>query len=1204
MHGRFQQQLHIDRSALLLPISFSLEAAMHRNLLQVRLTTTFQFHKAWLLLTLAIMFLFADESQLSAQRITASLGGTIRDSSAAVIPGAMVSITNTGTQVTVKAQTNDAGRFDVSNLPPGPYTVTVDAQGFKRLVRSGLVLQVDQTAQLDLVVEVGSTTETVQVNSAEPLLETQTSDIGQVIGNKSIENLPLNQRNPFSLILLVPGVTGTVNSSFTGLQFNVNGGRAGITDVLLDGVPAAPPSDNFNVLTIFPSVDATQEFKVQTSNFSTQFGNSAGGIINIVYKSGTNDLHGSVYDFLRNSYLDANNFFANRYGFPLPSFKRNQFGFSLGGPVYIPKLYHGRNKTFFFVDYEGLRQDSATSLLTTVPTLAERGGDFSGDATSTGAPIFIYDPLTTKATVSPTGSTSYSRTAFAGNKIDPSRFDKVAANILKYFPLPNTPGAFGRNNYIANASAPVSINQYDIKVDEVLSDRQRMSFRFSKRNPVSGYAHLFPAAIQIAQNASTGSQPAIGAGFDYTFAKSPTYIFELRAGVSHVYYNTATASDGFDPTALGFPSYLADAAVSSSATALTFPGIGPAGYLAIGAGGQQGKGSAGYLQDSFLINNTKMLTRHTLNFGGEFRILANNVNDDGQSTGNFTFGTNLTQGPNALTASSTAGDGFASFLLGLGSGSVIHYFKIVNTISHYAAGYLQDDWRVTDKLTFNIGMRYDLFLPRTERHNQTTYLDLNVPSPLAGTTGIAGLKGGLQYAGVNGNPRNVTDPNFKNFSPRAGFAYHPFTPIVVRGAFGIFFADSPNQTAATVQNTGYRATTTYFGTLDGATPNNYLSDPFPGGSFVPSTGNSFGLLTGTGGAIVAGLRRQPSPYSENYNLGIEYQLPSNWLIGVSYVGSHGLQLPYSPTYNQLPTAALALGGQLLTTVPNPFQGKVQISGPLSGATVQKRYLQAPYPQFTTVNGYQDIGAISHYDSVQIRVEKRFSRSATLLLSYTGSKSMDDYSINNSNFGNNGQYQDASIPLMQDSYSLSSFDVSRNLVVSGVYSLPFGRGERFGANWNRLVDTLLGGYQLNGIVSAHNGTPLAFSANNVANIFNPGERPNSNGQNASLGGSVESRLQKYFKTANFSQPATYTFGNMSRTSGYLRNPGLQNLDISLFKQFAVTERVKAVLRGEAFNAFNTPAFSGPNTSVSDPNFGVITSQANSPRQLQVALKILF
>ncbi|HEY1742575.1 MAG TPA: TonB-dependent receptor [Granulicella sp.] len=1170
---------------------------MHQSSSSPSPISRFRLRNAWFLLAISVTLWVASVAVANAQRITATLAGTVHDSSAAVIPNAAVSVTNAGTQVTAKAQTDGAGQFVVPNLPPGPYTVTVDAPGFKRLVRSGLVLDVDQNAQLDLVLKIGSISETVQVNSAEPLLETQSSDIGQVITNQSVENLPLNQRNVYSLILLVPGVTGSVNSTFIGMQFNVNGARSGSTDVLLDGVPAAPPSDDFTLLSIFPSVDATQEFKVQTSNFSSQFGNAAGGIMNIVYKSGTNDLHGSVYDFLRNSYLDANTFFADRAGVALPSLKRNQFGFSLGGPVYLPKLYHGRGKTFFFADYEGLRQDSPSGTLTRVPSLAQRAGIFPQNVT-------IYDPTTTQKVVSG-NTTTYIRTPFPQNTIDPSRFDPVAVNILKYYPLPNT-SAFGPvNNFYAIAPSHSSIDQYDIKVDEVISDRQRVAFRFSKRNPVQGYAHLFPAAIQVAQNASTGSQPAIGAGLDYSFAVNPTYIFELRAGVTHVNYNTATVGDGFDPTTLGFPSYLAAAALASSSTALTFPGISPAGYLGIGSGGQAGKGKAGYLQDSFLINNTKTLGRHTLNFGGEFRILANNINDDGEASGTFSFGTNFTQGPNALTASSGAGDGFASFLLGLGSGSVVHYFKIVNTLSHYGAGYLQDDWRATDKLTLNLGIRYDLFRPRTERHNQTTYLDLTVPSPLAATTGLTGLTGGLEYAGVDGNPRNVTDPNYKNFSPRVGLAYHPFTPLVVRAAFGIFFADSPNQAAATVQNTGYRATTTYYGTLDGVTPNNYLSNPFPGGVFVPSTGNTLGLLTSTGSSIVAGLRRQPSPYSENYQLGVEYQLPQNWMISATYVGSHGLQLPYSPSRNQLPDSDLALGSQLLNPVlNNPFQGKVQVSGPLSGATVQQRYLLAPFPQFTTVNGYQDSGAISHYDSIQIRVEKRFSKDLALLLSYTGSKSLDDYSIDNSNFGSNGTYQDASVPLMQDSYSLSTFDVPRILVVSSVYSLPFGRGERFGANWNRWVDALLGGYQFNGIFTTSKGTPLAFSANNVANIFNPGERPNWNGQNASIGGSVKNKLTKYFNTADFSQPATYHFGNMSRTSGYLRNPGAINLDASIFKQFALTGKIKLELRCEAFNVSNTPVFSGPDVGVSDTTFGTITSQANAPREVQIAAKILF
>ncbi|NYF77950.1 TonB-dependent receptor domain-containing protein [Granulicella arctica] len=1145
---------------------------------------------------------------LQAQRITASLGGTVRDPNQLNVPGADIQVTSPATGQSFTTQSNADGLFQFSNLSPGSYTVTISAAGFRTLVQTGIILQVDQSATIDFSLTLGATSETIQVTGTAPLLETQSAEVGQVISNKSIVDLPLNQRNPYSLILLVPGVSGSVGQSGNGLQFNVNGGRAGTTDVLLDGIPSVPPTDGFNNLAIFPSVDATQEFKVMTSNYSSQFGLSGGGIINVVYKSGTNQLHGSVYEFLRNSKMDANTYFNNQSNVAKPHTTRSQFGFSLGGPVFIPKLFDGRNKLFFFADYEGLRQQQATTLLATVPTLAERNGDFSADTTSTGVPIIVYDPFTTSS------ASPYTRSQISCNGvlnvICPARFDAVAKNLIGYFPNPNRPGINGTqiNNYAASGSVPYNINQWDVKLDGNMSDRQHLAFRYSVRNPTNGTAVLFPAAIAIAQNASSNTQDAIAGELDYTFAQSAKSLYEIRYGVTHLYSRVTTRADGFDPTQLGFPSYLAQSALATSPNTLTFPGIEMTGYLSLGDGNSLGKGNLGLLTQSWQIDNVRALARHTITYGGEVRSFANNTGQVGRATGDFNFNAVVTQGPHAQTASPAAGDAFASLLLGLGSGgTVTHYFKIINTISQYAGAFVQDDWRATDNLTLNLGLRYEILFPRTERKNRQTYFDPTIPSPLAG---IPGLLGGIEYTGAGGNPRTQSNTAYNNVSPRIGFAYHPLKNLVFQGGFGIFYAINGSEAAATVNQTGYRADSTYFGTAgnSGIFPGNFLSNPYPGGSFVPVTGNTLGLVTGTGGSISAPMRRSLTPYTENYNFAVQYQFPANWMVETRYVGSHGVQLLYAASINQLPDSYLAMGSKLLTPVANPLDGQVQVSGPLSGKTVQQRYLLAPFPQFTGVSIVSRNGAISHYDSVQVKLQKKFSEKLTLLVSYTGGKTLDDGAVNNANVTPASQgsetYQDASIPLFQDMYGLSTTDVSRNFVASFVYTLPFGHGERFGSGWNRYVNAMFGGYQINGIVTAQTGTPLAFSASNVANIFNPGERPNWNGQNAKLSGSVESRLKKYFNTANFSQPAVYTFGNMSGTSGYLRNPGVANLDISSFKTFALPKDCKLELHAEAFNILNKPAFGPPNTSVNSASFGVVSSQINVPRQIQVAAKILF
>lgn len=1131
---------------------------------------------------------------LRAQRITASLGGTVQDPTGAVVPNATIRITNEATSNVVTETSDGQGHFLAPSLLPATYDVEIDATGFKHLLRKGITLDVDQSANLTFALEIGTPTESVQITGENPMLDTEDAEVGQVISGRNIVNLPLNQRNPFSLILLSPGVTGSIGNSFTGLQINVNGGRSGTTDVLLDGVPSAPPTDDYKALTIFPSVDAVQEFKVQTSNYSAEFGLSGGGIINVIYRSGSNEFHGSVYEFLRNSVMDANNFFSNRQGVPLASFKRSQFGVTVGGPVLIPKLYNGRNKTFFFADYEGLRQRSAATASGTVPTPAERGGDFSQDTTSSGAKITIYNPYPTTLA----GST-YVRSPFAGNAIPSSMINPVAANVTKFYPLPNTVGTNGTqvNNWYAASVAPYNIDQGDIKIDQIISDRQRFSVRFSKRNPTSDPAIYFPSSIEIAQDAATNIQNAIGGAFDYTFSASPTYLVEFRWGVSRTIYEISTVSDGYDPTQLGFPSY-----ITQTANALTFPGFEVSNYIGIGAGSQVSLGVLGMMTQSWSLANTKVFSRHTLKFGAEVRALTNNVDQEGRSTGDYSFSAALTQGPNALTSSSTSGDPFASFLLGLGGGTLTHNFKIIDTVSQYVAGYIQDDWKASSRLTLNLGLRYDLFNPRTERHDRMTFLDLTASSPLAGPSGLTNLMGGLGYVGANGNSRQQNVAYYKNFAPRIGLAYQAAKQVVIRSGFGLFYQDSPNEAAATVNQTGYRSDSTFYGTIDGVTPAYTLSNPFPQG-FVPVTGSSLGLLTGVGTGIAAPYQSSPTPYSENWNFDVQYQLPHNWLIDTAYVGNHGVDLTYTGQINQLPDQDLALGSKLLTTVPNPVYGLITASGPLSGQTVQERYLLAPYPQFTSVQVVNAEGATSSYNALQLRLDKRFSNNLTMLLSFTGGKMLDDWSSNNtSNFNGDGTNQDAYN--LRNDWSNSTADVSKRFVGSFVYSLPFGNKQRFGAHWNRFTDAILGGWQANGIFTAQTGTPLALTASNNANIFNPGERPNTNGQDAGLNGSVESRLNEFFNVSDFSQPATYTYGNVARTLPNIRGPGLRNLDFSLFKNFNITERWQLEFRAESFNAFNTPQFGNPNTSVTSSSFGVITTQANSPRQTQLALKILF
>jgi hypothetical protein len=602
--------------------------------------------------------------------------------------------------------------------------------------------------------------------------------------------------------------------------------------------------------------------------------------------------------------------------------------------------------------------------------------------------------------------------------------------------------------------------------------------------------------------------------------------------------------------------------------------------------------------------NTKVLSRHLLKFGVEARLIRVNNTEAGQADGTYTFTPSFTQGPDPNRATATAGNGLASLLVGLGSGALTKSWQGSSTQSTYWAGYFNDDWKVTSRLTFNLGLRYELDTPRTERFNRMNYFDPSVPSPLAKPSGLPDLRGGLVFVGVNGQGRTQFSTAKKDFAPRFGFAYQAGRSTVLRGAYGIFYDASPAQAVGDVGHFGFRSDSAYVGSLDGVTPLNYLRNPFPNG-ITPIPGSSQGLLTMVGSSFRAPVRGSVvPPYSQNWNFSIQRELPGGILVDASYVGARGVDLVES-TYgsynlNQLRPDTLALGAQLQQQVRNPFFGLISID-PLASLNIPRKYLLADYPQFTSVLAQFMTGASSDYNSFQLRSEKRFRTGLAFLLSYTAGKLIADASSMNS-VGITVQPQD--VHNRKADRGISPEDVAQRFVTSCVYELPFGRARRFGKQWNHAVDAFLGGWQMNGIVTFEGGQPLALTTLDTSQSGGAVLRPNNNGTSANLGGAISARLARYFDTSVFSQPAPFTFGNVGSTLPDVRGPGGRNLDFSLFKNFKIGERMNVAFRAESFNLSNTPRFGLPDQNLSSATFGRITTQSNAPRQVQFGLKLLF
>jgi len=1128
--------------------------------------------------------------------------GTVTDSSGAMAPGVAVRVINTQTNAAGKYLTNEQGRFIADNLSPGSYQVEADATGFKHFVQSGITVRVGDTLELPIKLDLGSASESVTVTAEAALLQTATSSTGAVIETKLISDLPLNERQPFTLAVLAPGVVPNrqiVNAAQPfnrAPNFSISGGRGDTNEILLDGTPNTLPEGSTGMLravTIFPTVEGMQEFKVQTNSMAAEYGGSGGGIVNIVTKAGTNQFHGAVFEFLRNSAMDSNGFFSNANKIGLASFKRNQFGAAVGGPVILPK-YNGKNRTFFFVSWEDLRQLGGIPFTSTVPTDLQRKGDFSQTFTATGAPIIIYDPSTT--TLGANGT--FTRTPFSGNVIPANRINPVAQKIMALFPEPTSEGLpfTHASNFNKTYTQTIDDNRVDVRVDQNFGDKQRVYFNYAKDNRTYKNPNVY-GNISDPINFTYPTDPwSWRAGYLYTI--SPTWVAEARYAHNSIFYGQQPGSLGYDISQLAFPADVVSGVQEKEFPRLTFSDL---------TGTQSGMGPVSNTmtghQDSnvFLVNVSHTTGNHEIKFGAQIRRDFANRFTSTPGDLSFAFSRTFTQGPNALSASSTAGSSVASALLGLADTSSTSRLNIATpTITHnwWQSYFVQDDWRVSRRLTLNIGLRWDLQFPMVDAHNNFNWLNPDVQSPIASQVPGLNLKGAIQFA--DDNKRNPYIMNMHDFAPRLGVAYRVTENLVMRAAYGMFYAPNPYDTSGSV-GTGFSQNTPFVSTLDGATPIATISNPFPNGLVRPfNQGTPATPAANLGLAISYYQPFEPTPYNQQWNFGLQQQLGKSMALEVAYDGMRGTHLA-DVGYFMTQLRPEQLGPQVTQQVPNPFFGIINV-GTLASPTVPLRQLINPFPQYASVSVSVPDEASSSYNALLVKLERRLSAGLTFLAAYTFAKLLDNGSGTQTFLEPATGHQTNSNRRID--YAPSDQDVSHRFVTSFTYALPFGKGRWLGAHWTTPVNAVLGGWQTTGVLTLQNGIPLSFTTTDTTQSGGNYLRPNNNGQNPALSGAPETRLTKFFTTADFSQPAPFTFGNVARNLGNLRGPSRAVMDLAIYKDVPIKERLHLQIRGEAFNLTNTPEFNNPDTNFQSPTFGAITSQFNQPRQVQVSMRLSF
>lgn len=1136
---------------------------------------------------------------LLAQSPLGTITGVVTDALGAVVPNIEVVATNTGTNLTYKGRTSESGVYVIPALPVGDWELSASAPGFKTFRRKGIVLEVGQRIRVDFALELGETAESVTVTGEIARVQTEDSSLGTVVEQQRIENLPLNGRHVFNLVKLVAGVQPRFNntdgfgevSNQNFSQFRINGGPVYGTQVFMDG--GTNQVATHGEISVVPMADAVEEFKVETNALKAEFGQTSGGVINVVTKSGTNEFHGSLYEFLRNDAFDARNAFATQVdpatGRLKPMLRYNQFGGTVGGPVRIPGIYDGRNRTFFFAGYEQWRLRTAGLRRGTVPTDAERQGDFSNTRDAAGRLITIYDPATT--TPNPSGS-GFTRQPFPRNIIPRERMDPLALRVLEFMPTPNvTPDNpfTNLNNYLALPGSPTNQGVTNIRIDHRFSDRDSMFLRYSvtRNTAVNPGLGLGPADPQARSDQRNNYNYVV----TETHTFSPTVLNEFKASLSrHDLLFTHPGFDGGWPAKLGYSPVLPQDA---------FPSINIAGMLGMGGGTFAG-GRRATTTVMFADSLTWVRNSHTIKAGVDQRFYQQNWVNRRAPSGSFDFSAALTGNP---LAPAGTGTGFATFLLGEVSDGFQAYNPFFSFHNASTALFVQDDWKITRRLTLNLGLRWDFSSAPRERHNQYSNF---LPYDINPETGRPGL---LAYAGVT-YPERFVQRLWTKFGPRAGFAWDATGDgrTVLRGGYGIIYLQTEfGDTEADTSNAlGFAAETPF-----------EASGPYK--AFQFSTGPAalnqpLGAAAGPTAVRGQNVRVQsyeaPAPYLQQWNLTLQRALPAKWVVSASYAGNRGVKL-FGANYeiNQMDPRYFSLGFALQDLVDNPFYGQIR-TGALAAPRVTRAQLLRPLPDYLSVHTMGNHGAASVYHSLQLTVERRYADGLTALVSYTTGKLINDSFAAAGSAGGalSGPMRDFRIGAYNRRLerSIDPDDVSQRLVASAVYELPFGKGRRLLGDAPGIVQALAGGWQVNSILTLQTGFPIALrGSNNFTGINRPDVV-----HDPTLP-SEERTPERWFDTSAFRNPAPFTIGNAPRTQPSTRGPGLFDLALSGFKSFAIRERTKLEFRAELFNALNHVNYNQPNGTFTpdaqglnrNANFGRITS-ALSARSLQLGLRLIF